>query len=237
MMLWFFYRSTNNGIKRLFRSKCCTQSISLLLSAMVIGFSIPGFAIISDQFFSAVSKDFGGSTFWDGWGCDFYYSWGSCYSSCGYNQNNWYNYCDSNQYNDAGYILSTVTLAFYVIFSVYSWIGSWCCSCCCPGVDEELFPSATVSVHYSAVGGVATATTFTTTSAPYTLYVHHGAQFPSKIMVTASSLPELEAGIRSNLGVSVPFKIAVFDEICQQYVLVTSLQLIPQQATIQLLFN
>jgi len=238
MILWFFYRSTNNGIKRLFRSKCCTQSVSLLLSAMVIGFAIPGFAIISDQFFAAVKKDFGGYSFWDDWGCEINDYWGSCWdtSNCGYNQNTWFSACNSNVYNDAGFILATTSLGFYVIFCVYSWIGSWCCSCCCPGVEEELFPSATVSVHYSAMG-VPTATTFATMSAPYTLYVHHGAQFPSKIMVTASSLPELEAGIRNNLGISVPFKIAVFDEICQQYVLVTSLQLIPQQATIQLLFN
>jgi len=221
----------------LFRSKCCTQSVSLLLSTMVVGFAVPGFAIISDQFYSAIQKDFGGKPFWDDWGCDLDMNYGYCYSySCGWNQNVWFNSCNSYSFQDSGFIISTVTLSLYVLFSIYSWIGSWCCSCCCPGVEDELFPSATVSVHYSAVGAP-TATTFATMSAPYTLYVHQGAQFPSKIMVTASSLPELEAGIRNNLAITAPFKIAVFDEICQQYVLVTSLQLIPQQATIQLLFN
>jgi hypothetical protein len=209
MMLWFFYRSTNNGIKRLFRSKCCTQSVSLLLSAMVVGFSIPGFAVIADQFYTAVIKDFGGKAFFSDWGCDLYESWGNCWSSsCGWNKNVWFTQCNSDMFNDTGFALATTTLGFYVLFSIYSWIGSWCCVCCCPGVEDEreIFSSATVSVHYSAIGGpTATNNPIATMSAPYTLYVHHGAQFPSKIMVNASSLSELEVGIRTNLGITVPF--------------------------------
>jgi len=133
---------------------------------MVVGFAIPGFAIITDQFYVAAQKDFGGNAFWDNWGCDLNQYWGYCYSSycSNYQPGNWFNNCNSHSYDDAGYIISTVTLAFYVLFSVYSWIGSWCCSCCCPGIEEEVFPSATVSIHYSAVGGPTSTTTATAIS-------------------------------------------------------------------------
>jgi len=70
----------------------------------------------------------------------------------------------------------------------------------------------------------------------FTLYVHHGGQYPSKLIVSASTLEELKSNIITGLGITLPFKIAIFDEICQQYVMVSSIQLIPQQATIQLLF-
>jgi len=234
MIIWLGYRSTLNGIKRLFRSQCCTMSVSLLLSVLVIGFSAPGFSLIVDQFNNAVVKDFG-KIFWSSWGCSTSYyssSYFSCYSSScnplpyGY-------YCNSAINNDTGMVIAYVNLAFYVIFSVYTWIGSWCCSCCCPGVDEEVFPTTTTSIHYTN----AMTATVPQTSGEYTLYVHHGAQFPTKVVVRAATIEQLHHGIMETLGLSLPFRVAVFDEICQQYVLVTSLQLIPPQATVQLLFN
>jgi len=229
MIMWLLYRSTLNGIKRLFRNQCCTQSVSLLLTVLIVGFSIPGFAIIVDQFWPAVYNDFG-KTFWGSWGCTSYYSDGyvSCSGNC-LGLPNSYD-CNSQWSYDTGMVIAYVNLAMYVILCIYSWIGSWCCSCCCPGVEYEVFPTTTTSVHYTNPNAICPL-------GEYVLYVHHGAQFPTKVVVKASTLDDLNSGIRECLQITAPFKVAVFDEVCQQYVLVTTLQLIPPQATVQLLFN
>jgi len=236
LIIWFVYRSTHNGIKRLFRQKCCTQFISILLSIFVLGFSIPSIVVITSDFASAAYLDFG-STFWNNWGCssqnsDNIYCYTSYYS-CGDNPTM---ACTSTSYPDTGFIIAAANLGFYLLVCFYSWIGSWCCSCCCPGVEDEVFPT-TVNIQstpYMETGS--SNPLLSTLPITYTLYVHHGGEYPSKLIVSASSLEELKSIIITSLGITIPFKIAIFDEICQQYVMVTSLQLIPNQATLQLIF-
>jgi len=244
MVIWFYYRSTFNGIKRLFQNQCCTQMVSLFISAMILGFASPGFAVFVDQFNTNIWKDFG-ANFWGLWGCQL-----SLYSNnlqCGSCQFPQRNYCNTNINQDTGFIIGVSNFGFIVLFCVYSWIGSWCCPCCCPGFDPEILPTKKMITNNSSVDYTgdhpsssslsSTALTSATGVGSYTLYVHHGAQFPTKIVVNASTLSELEVGIRNNLDITMPFRIAVFDDVCQQYVLVTSLTLVPPQATIQLLFS
>jgi len=235
MVIWFAYRTTITGIKRLFRQRCCTQLISVVLSVLILSFAIPGMSLVGDQFGHSVWQDFG-TTFWESWGCDLNYNYFYCSSSSSCTDN-YRDYCNSAYNSDTGFIIACVNIGLYVVFCIYSWIGSWCCACCCPGVEEEVFPTASVSVHYTGLPTETITTTGITPVNNYTLYVHHGAQFPSKLIVNVSSLEELHNTIMTNLGIMAPFKVAVFDDICQQYVLVSSLQLIPPQATIQLLFN
>jgi len=70
----------------------------------------------------------------------------------------------------------------------------------------------------------------------FTLFVHHGGVLPTKMILTASNFQELEMGVGQNLGVS-SFKLAVYDEMSKQYVMVNDMSLIPSQATVQLLFQ
>jgi len=225
MIIWMAYRTTVNGTKRLFRNKCCTQTVSFLLTIIVLGTSIPGFALIAGQFGNSARADFG-QNFWTNWGCKYSdYCDNSCYDL------QWT--CDSSINYDVGLIIALTTFAFYVMFGVYTWIGSWCCSCCCPGVEDEVLSTSTVSVHYTQQSSENSTPLVT----KYTLYVHYGEQYPTKLLLSAASLEEFTHGIKTALGITLPFKIAVFDDICQQYVVVSSLQLVPQQATIQLIFN
>jgi len=242
IIFWLGYRSTHNGIKRLLRQKCCTQVISLFLTFLVVGFSVPGITVFSLSFPDAAGADFGLS-FWKYWGCgidsgveincDYYYGDNPF---CPDNIVS----CDGNAQPDVGYFCSTTNIALYFLLCFYSWIGSWCCSCCCPGVEEEVFPTRTLNVNYPPYLEPSSSSSnplMSTVPMTYTLYIHHGAQFPSKLIVSVSTLEELKSNIMTGLGITVPFKIAIYDDICQQYVMVSSLQLIPHQATIQLLFS
>jgi len=219
-------RTTVNGMKRLFRNKCCTHTVSLVFTVMVLGSSTAGFVIFLDQFFDALYTEFGAG-FWANWGCE--YSGYYCTNYC--SPKGWI--CRSDINYDVGLILWLSTYSFYVIFCFYTWFGSWCCTCCCPGVEEETLSTTSISVHYAQQSSE----TSTPLISNYVLYVHFGEQFPTKLALHASSLEELTYGIRTSLNITQPFKIAVFDDTCNQYVLVTSLSLVPNQATLQLMFN
>jgi len=235
MIIWLYYRSTHNGIKKLFQRQCCTQSVSLFISAMIIGFSITDFAVFAEQWYTCVYKDFE-TSFWNHWAC--YLDQNHMLNCVGYCL--WAPFCNVKISPEAGFFFATSHCAFTVLFCLYSWIGSWCCNCCCPGVEEVVEPSNRASVvTYTADLSAMHTNTITSASGvgSYTLYVHHGSQFPSKLSVNVSTFSELEVAISNNLELTKPFKIAVFDEVCKQYVLVTSLTLVPPQATIQLLFN
>jgi len=71
----------------------------------------------------------------------------------------------------------------------------------------------------------------------YNLLVHHGGALPTKVTVAASSMEQLLGGIAQQLGITVPFSIAVFDPNFNQYTGVASLGALPQNATVQVVFQ
>jgi len=100
-------------------------------------------------------------------------------------------------------------------------------------------PSAVV-VTSQGDGATTTQTTTTTTVAggsTYQLLVNHGAALPTKVVLTADSLEQLLTGISQQLNITVPFSIVVFDPNFNVYAGVTSIQAVPQVATVQILFS
>jgi len=190
---------------------------------------------------SAIATDLG-SAFLVSYGCSSSSSWKGfyCYD---------YNYCSntlpyscySSAYQVTGWIISCANMGMLVLGVLYTWIGSWCCSCCCHELEDNNPTSADVqTVRYVTTSNNPYGTrNVNTVVVPqtYTLFVHHGGPFPTKMVVVASSLREMEMFVSQNLGLSVPFRMAVFDDLAKQYVMVSTMELIPTQATIQLIFQ
>jgi len=230
MIVWLFYRTSNSGIYLLFREKCSTQFVSIIISCLIIGFSTASFSLYPNRLETAIYQDFG-APFFTSYGCSM--GWDlDCYGYCSPNN------CQSISGAGAGWIMSVSNMGMLVIAVIYTWIGSWCCECCCPGAkppDSSLIiPSTTqygTSINYPE--------DYLTALQPrtITLFVHHGGPLPSKMVLVASNFQELEMGVGHNLGLTVPFKMVVYDEMSKQYVMINDLALVQAQATVQILFK
>jgi len=234
MIIWLAYRSSKKGIDSLFNNKCVTQLISIILSVFVIGFGSATFSLLPGRLGSALVKDYGAS-FWTYYRCYVnYYSSNNALECYGYSCS--YSPCAIEQ-DGAGFIIAYTNLVFLFFSVIYTWIGSWCCACCrCMDGTSSTNPYATT--YSQGTGGmVTTQVPYLNTTKNFTLFVHHGSPLPTKLVLMASTFQELHAGIAQNIGVTVPFTIAVYDEQVKQYVMVTSLAAIPSQVTIQLMFQ
>jgi len=241
MILWLIYRTTYSGFTSLFKDKCTTQLVSFIIGTLIIAFSCVPYAFFADRGEFAIAADLG-TTLLVSYGCDSTYSWKGLYCYSNYCSNFPYT-CQSYANQVTGFIMSCANMGMLVVGVFYTWIGSWCCSCCCHELEENNSTTSDIqTVRYvtssnNPYSSLRNLNTIPAVQQTYTLFVHHGGPFPTKMVVVASSLQEMEMIVSQNLGLSVPFKMAVFDDMAKQYVMVSSMDLISPQATIQLLFQ
>jgi len=240
MIILLFYRTTNSGINYMFKARCSTQLVSLFISALIVAFSSATFALYLSYIEIAIVQDFGVNLF-NSYGCyasqyylncNYYTYYSNGYCLPGY-------YCDSSNDMGTGWIIAVSNMGMLTIGVVYTWIGSWCCPCCCPGTlptDETTTITTTNPLNYMVSSSIQSNTP-QIQSRTFTLFIHHGGPLPTKLSVTASTFQELEAGVAQGIGLTVPFRVAVYDDMSKQYVMVTNLELVPLQATVQLLFQ
>jgi len=213
---------------------------------------VPIFRFFLDKIEGAIIPDFG-SKFFESYGCQV--STANQYLRCeNYQCYNVDYSCSSSNNPGPGFIIAVSNMAMLFLGVLYTWIGSWCCDCCCPDLKLSEHTSMVTSTNPTSpvytndtqqptpinyLGGPYIATTvMPQVGGPrtFTLIVHHGGVLPTKMVLTASNFQELEIGVGQNLGVS-SFKLAVYDDLSKQYVMVNDLSLIPSQATVQLLFQ
>jgi len=129
---WMIFRSTDKGFLCLKDHKCSSFSISLVLSVITIIFSTLSYAW-RKQVEDALIYDFG-VQFWTSYGC----------LATGLNNTAPYLQCSSNFQFDCpssfncysyseintGYILAVTDMILLVLCCFYSFLGSWCCTCC-----------------------------------------------------------------------------------------------------------
>jgi len=150
---------------------------------------------------------------------------------------------------DAGYPCAIVSAVMSTVFFIYVWLGSFCCECCCGLAQPQT--AVIITQQTQAPQVVETTTTTTTTPTPvmttmvqqpmmmtpqYTLLVHFGNPVPTQLVLNATNLGELCAGLSSQLSISVPFSISVFNPSYNAYIPVSDLSQVPSMATVQLNF-
>jgi len=235
----------------MFSQKCATFWVTFVLTGFICVLAILAVSVCGTNAMVNAYVTEWGAKFWQNYNC-YQYQFGALYygtlcpinycifdlgCSCRGSTGN----CNSSDNFAGGYVLAAVNSSFLILWCFYCWFGSWCCDCCsCQ--QQALNTPDVIQVNTAPAPQQQVVDTVTTNTVmmggnTYNLLVHHGGSIPTKVVVTAGTLEQLLGGIAAQLGINVPFSIAVFDPSFNQYAGLANLASLPQNATVQVVFH